>query len=78
MQREGQKEIIRLLFEAYTQASESRKKWSLFPPYYRYQLEESASPRERKRIAIDLIAGMTEPQTIASYAQLMGVQPAVA
>jgi len=77
MQREGQKRIIRLLFEAYTEASESRKKWSLFPPYYRDQLERDGSPVDRKRIVVDLIAGMTEPQAIATYAQLMGVRPAV-
>ncbi len=72
-----QKRIIRLLFEAYTEASESRKKWSLFPPYYRDQLERDGSPVDRKRIVVDLIAGMTEPQAIATYAQLMGVRPAV-
>jgi dGTPase len=77
MQREGQKKIISLLFEAYTEASESPNKWSLFPPYYRYQLERSASRIKRKRIVVDLIAGMTEPQAIASYGQLMGVQPSV-
>jgi dGTPase len=76
-QREGQKRIIRLLFEAYTDASESRKRLSLFPPYYRYQVERSKSAAQRKRIVVDPIAGMTEPQAIASYAQLMGVQPTV-
>jgi dGTPase len=77
MQREGQKRIISRLFDAYSEASESRRNWSLFPPYYRYQLEQSASSLKRKRIVVDLIAGMTEPQAIAGYAQLMGVQPAI-
>ena len=77
MQREGQKKIISVLFNAYTEASESPDKWSLFPPYYRYQLKQSASAGSRKRVVIDLIAGMTEPQAVATYAQLMGLQPAV-
>ena len=77
MQREGQKRIIRLLFEAYAEASENQKRWSLFPPYYRDQLEKETSLIKRKRIVVDLIAGMTEPQAIASYTQLMGVRPAV-
>jgi dGTPase len=77
MQREGQRRIVTVLFDAYTDASESRKKWSLFPPYYREQLEKVASPIDRKRIVVDLIAGMTEPQAIAGYAQIMGVQPTV-
>lgn len=39
-------------------------------------LTQGDNPK-RKRIVVDLIAGMTEPQAIAGYAQLMGVQPTV-
>jgi dGTPase len=77
IQREGQKRIIQCLFEVYAEAAHSPKKWSLFPPYYRDRLEKSSSARERKRAVVDLIAGMTEPQAIGSYEQLMGVRPSV-
>jgi dGTPase len=72
MQREGQKTIIQRLFNVFADASQSGKKWSLFAPYYREQLESSSSANERRRIVVDLIAEMTEPQAIASYGQLTG------
>jgi dGTPase len=77
MQREGQKRIIQNLFDVYSSAALTRKRWSLFPPYYRDRLEKSESDQERQRTVVDLIAGMTEPQAIASYAQVMGVRPSL-
>ncbi len=76
MQRQGQERIIRLLFETFAEAAEYQNQWSLFPPYYRYQLENASTPAKQRRIVVDLIANMTEPQAIASYAQLMGLKPA--
>ncbi len=74
LQHEGQKAVIQRLFEVFADASESAKTWSLFPPYYRDQLE-NASQGNRKRTVVDLIAGMTEPQAIATYRQVVGGWP---
>ncbi len=76
MQREGQRAVIQRLFDVYFDAAESQKKWSLFPPYYREQLESSRSKSDRRRTVIDLIAGMTEPQAIATHRRLTGASPA--
>jgi len=75
LQREGQKAVIQRLFDVFAEASKSSKAWSLFPPYYRGQLEAAASEIERQRSVIDLIAGMTEPQAIATYRQIIGAWP---
>jgi dGTP triphosphohydrolase len=45
--------------------------------HFIYSIEKSNSTQKRKRIVIDLIAGMTEPQAIATYSQMMGVQSAM-
>jgi len=76
VQREGQTAVIRRLFEAYSVASNSPNKWGLFPAYQREQLKLAGSAADRKRIVIDLIAGMTEPQAIATYRQMIGAWPA--
>jgi len=75
LQREGQKAVIQRLFEVFANASKSSKTWSLFPAYYREQLEAAKSAAKRQRSVIDLIAGMTEPQAIATYRQVMGAWP---
>lgn len=72
-QRHGQQQVIRKLFSIYSDAAESRKSWSLFPAYYREQLQMASSKSEKKRVVVDLIAGMTEPQAVATYAQFMGL-----
>ena len=75
LQREGQKAVIQRLFDVFANASKSSKMWSLFPPYYREQLEAAKSAVERQRTVIDLVAGMTEPQAIATYRQVIGAWP---
>jgi dGTPase len=72
LQREGQRAVIRRLFEIYSEASGSEKTWNIFPVYYREELRKTSTAAERKRTVIDLIAGMTEPQVIEAYRQVMG------
>jgi dGTPase len=72
LQREGQRTIIRRLFEIYSDAAGSEKKWSIFPPFYKEELGQATSNATRKRIVTDLIAGMTEPQVIEAYRQAIG------
>jgi dGTPase len=74
LQHEGQKVVIQRLFEVFAEAANSAKTWSLFPAYYRDQLE-AASSTDRIRTVIDLIAGMTEPQAIATYREVIGAWP---
>lgn len=74
LQREGQKAVIQRLFEVFAKASESEKTWSLFPQYYRQQLKNASSATERKRTVVDLIAGMTEPQAVTTYRQIIGAR----
>jgi dGTPase len=74
-QREGQRAVIKRLFEVYSAAAASVKKWGLFPHYYREQLKRSRSKTDRTRLVVDLIAGMTEPQAIATYRQFTGAWP---
>jgi dGTPase len=75
LQREGQRTIIERLFAVYSEAVASEKTWSIFPPYYRDELREAPSAAERKRTVVDLIAGMTEPQVVDAYRQVIGVWP---
>jgi dGTPase len=73
--REGQRSVIRRLFEVYSDAIVSRKAWTIFPTYYREELEAATSTAQRKRIVVDLIAGMTEPQVVEAYRQVLGAWP---
>jgi dGTPase len=72
LQREGQRTVIRRLFEVYSDAITSPKTWTIFPPYYREALEMANTAVEKKRTVIDLIAGMTEPQVVDAYRQVVG------
>lgn len=72
LQREGQRGIIKRLFEVYSVAAASSKTWSIFPPYYREELKEAGSVAEKTRTVVDLIAGMTEQQVVDAYRQVIG------
>jgi dGTPase len=74
-QQAGQKEVITKLFHVYADAAKSPNHWNLFPPYYREQLEKSASETEKIRTVVDLIAGMTERLAVEKYTQLLGISP---
>jgi dGTPase len=75
LQREGQRRVIRRLFEVYSDAIASQKTWTIFPPYYREELKTADGEAERKRTVVDLIAGMTEPQAVEAYRQVIGAWP---
>jgi len=75
LQREGQRSVIRRLFEVYSDAADSEKTWSIFPEYYREELRSTGSACARQRIVVDLIAGMTEPQVVEAYRQILGAWP---
>jgi dGTPase len=74
-QQEGQRTVINRLFDVYSAAARSKKKWGLFPHYYRQMLKKSRSRADRTRLVVDLIAGMTEPQAIATYRKFTGAWP---
>jgi dGTPase len=71
-QQEGQRQVVQGLFTIYCDSALG-KSWYLFPPYYRKALENAESEPEKKRVVIDLIAGMTEEQALAMYARLTGI-----
>jgi dGTPase len=75
LQRQGQREVISRLFEVYSEAAESTAEWSIFPAYYRDELEIANTVSKRKRLVVDLIAGMTEPQAIEEYRHILGAWP---
>jgi len=75
LQREGQRTIIDRLFAVYLRAANAEENWSIFPSYYREELQDAANATERKRIVVDLIAGMTEPQAVEAYKQSLGAWP---
>jgi len=72
-QQEGQRQMIERLFNIYWDAAQGKRSENLFPPYYRRALLDSANDREKKRVVIDLIAGMTEEQALAMHNRLTGV-----
>jgi dGTPase len=72
-QQEGQRQVIHGLFSIYWDAAQGKRSQHLFPPYYRKALESSTNDQERKRVVVDLIAGMTEEQALAMYTRLTGV-----
>jgi dGTPase len=72
LQREGQRSVIRRLFQVYSDAISSPKTWTIFPPYYRDELKVASTVADRKRTVVDLIAGMTEPQAVEAYRQVIG------
>jgi dGTPase len=72
-QQEGEREVIANLFNIYWDAAQGKRAQHLFPPYYRQALLDSANDQERKRVVVDLIAGMTEEQAVAMHTRLTGL-----
>jgi dGTPase len=75
-QQHGQRKIIAGLFSEYSTAATDKGKQrnlAIFPPYYQERLRAAGDDDERKRICVDLVAGMTEKQAIATYLRLTGV-----
>jgi dGTPase len=74
-QQEGQRQMIKTLFEIYWDAAQGKRAHHLFPPYYRGALSDSSSDQAKKRVVVDLIAGMTEEQALAMHNRLTGISP---
>jgi dGTPase len=72
-QQEGQRQVVSNLFEIYWDAAQGHRPQHLFPPYYRKALEGAENDLEKKRVVVDLIAGMTEEQALAIHNRLTGV-----
>lgn len=72
-QQEGQTQVIQGLFSIYCEAALQRRSQQIFPPYYRKALDSAVSDDDKKRVVVDLIAGMTEEQALAMYARLSGI-----
>lgn len=72
-QQAGQREIVRGLFHIFSEAAESASERRLFPAYYQEAIRDGTSLTERRRIVVDMIAGMTEVQAITLYQRLMGI-----
>lgn len=68
--REGQKEMLRKLFEIYMDALEGSRKRTLLPQATRDRPDsDDCAPR----LVADLLAGMTERQVIQNYQRLTGI-----
>lgn len=71
-QQAGQRRVIRRLFELFEEAVH-KQRYHLFAPYYRHEILGAADDKMRRRILIDMIAGMTESQATAMFKRLLGV-----
>ena len=70
-QQHGRRKVIRGLFESFFKAA-TQENFKVFPTYYQEKLRET-SKKEKARLVIDLIAGMTERQCIEMYQTLTGI-----
>ena len=70
--REGQKEMLRKLFEIYTEVLAGTRKQTMLPRATRDRLD---SGDRSPRLVADLLAGMTERQVIQNYQRLTGILP---
>jgi dGTPase len=75
LQQHAQRKIITNLFEIFHDEAQKPSPTALLPPYYRERLKRSKGyqPDPAKRVAIDLIAGMTEAQALMTFQKLNGI-----
>ena len=71
-QQYGQTQIVRRLFWMFFRSA-LKDRYDIFPPYYREQLDACSNAGEKRRLVIDLIAGMTESQALEMSNRLSGV-----
>jgi dGTPase len=69
--QEGQRRVIRTLFESYRDGIK-HKQYRLFPPGYLERLEAAETDPAKVRAVIDLIAGLTEAAAVQIYQRLCG------
>lgn len=72
--QEGQRQIIRTLFESYRDGIRQQQ-YRLFPPGYVERLEAAQTDPAKVRAVIDLIAGLTEAAAVQIYQRLRGHVP---
>ena len=70
--REGQREMLRKLFEMYVDVLDGKRNQALLPQATLDRLESDDGPR---RLVADLLTGMTERQVIQTYQRSMGIVP---
>lgn len=70
--REGQREMLRKLFEMYVEVLAGNRNRALLPQATIDRLDSGDGPR---RLVADLLTGMTERQVIQTYQRFMGMGP---
>lgn len=70
--REGQREMLKRLFEIYMDVAERKQRRGLLPQETRARIKNG---EEVPRLVADLLAGMTERQVIQTYQRLTGIVP---
>lgn len=70
-QQHGQTQVVRKLYEFYSEAAISKQGMGIFPNFFKERIErnEDSNP---ERACIDLIASMTETQAVAMHQRLTG------
>ncbi len=68
----GQRRLIRDLAKMYLSAAEKEDP-RLFPPVFRQRLEAAQTEDARRRVAIDMVAGMTEDSALEVHRRATGV-----
>ncbi|MDE0375333.1 MAG: dNTP triphosphohydrolase [bacterium] len=68
--REGQRAMVRKLFDIYLEVLEEKRNQALLPQATRDRLEDGDGPH---RLAADLLAAMTERQVIQTYQRFTGI-----
>jgi dGTP triphosphohydrolase len=71
-QQFGQRRLVRELFEILLEASHRRAPKGILPPPFNEQLEDANTPTEKVRLAMDVIASLTEQQAVTYHARLAG------
>lgn len=71
-QQFGQRRLVRELFEILLNAAHSRAPAGIIPPPFNEQLERADTPTEKVRLAMDVIASLTEHQAVTYHARLTG------
>jgi dGTPase len=76
-QQEGQREVIKVLFEKFFEASDPGKKQllPLIPPSLRYYVVVATTAAKRARLAMDAIVSLTEAQAVLLSQRLTGHVP---
>lgn len=79
-QQDGQRRIIRTLFEAYHRAVKNRER-DFVPPPFRAEVDALPSGDQpdvaeaETRVAVDIVASLSDPQALLLYRRLTGTAP---